>query len=366
MRTAKKRLKRTTKGRQSTTSKGRMIEAIVASMHEAENVKVERNVKVPPVGSQEPTREIDVLLSSQVLGYPVRWAIECKNWKQTIDVPHIDGFVGKLKDMGIPSQFGIFVTTSSYSSGAKRQAEKEGIRLLVIKDVLHDLGRDIQQAIQNTVFLLPIINGLAFQNFVNDPVRNFGESLVLFNKQGEKLTSIPDQIWLAWIDGRIQASIGQNDIGLEFPDELYQNINGRLTLVQNISVKVKIVGLVLQFFGNASYYRLDNALTQITERQQIKAHFDPLQKKYPLQTVETEEQLREVLAKHSIVSVTNCVCLPRLNFWNALYWPPSERAMKTMAERMQAFEAGLTPDPRPFNIADLEGTDLSAIFEDMI
>ena len=37
-----------------------------------------------------------------------------------------------------------------------------------------------------------------------------------------------------------------------------------------------------------------------------------------------------------------------------------------MAERMQAFEAGLTPDPRPFNIADLEGTDLSAIFEDMI
>ena len=154
------------------------------------------------------------------------------------------------------------------------------------------------------MFLLPIINGLAFQNFVNDPVRNFGESLVLFNKQGEKLTSIPDQIWLAWIDGRIQASIGQNDIGLEFPDELYQNINGRLTLVQNISVKVKIVGLVLQFFGNASYYRLDNALTQITERQQIKAHFDPLQKKYPLQTVETEEQLREVLAKHSIVSVT--------------------------------------------------------------
>jgi hypothetical protein len=30
---------------------------------------------------------------------------------------------------------------------------------------------------------------------------------------------------------------------------------------------------------------------------------------------------------------------------------------------MQAFEAGLIADPRPFNIVELEGTDLAAIFE---
>jgi len=37
--------------------------------------------------------------------------------------------------------------------------------------------------------------------------------------------------------------------------------------------------------------------------------------------------------------------------------------MKLLTERIQAFESGLIPDPRPFNIAELEGTDLSAIFE---
>jgi restriction endonuclease len=126
-------------GGQSTVSKGRMIEAIVASMHESDGVKVERNVKLPPIGSQGPKREIDVLLSSVVCGYPVRWAIECKNEKKRIGSPYIDAFVGKLQDVGIPPSFGIFVTTSDYSQGAIEQAKKVGIRLLIIKDALRDL-----------------------------------------------------------------------------------------------------------------------------------------------------------------------------------------------------------------------------------
>src|SRR5947209_2491928 len=115
---AKKRFNHTGSKTQSTVSKGRIIEAIVASMHESDGAKVERNVKLPPLGSQEPTREIDVLLSSEVCGYPVRWAFECKNWKKRIGVEYIDAFVGKLQDIGIPAQFGIFVTTSDYSKGA--------------------------------------------------------------------------------------------------------------------------------------------------------------------------------------------------------------------------------------------------------
>jgi restriction endonuclease len=157
---AKKRFNHTVSGTQSTVSKGRMIEAIVASMHESDGVRVEGNVKLPPIGSQGPKREIDVLLNSEVCGYPVRWAFECKNEKKRIGAPYIDAFVGKLQDIGIPPQFGIFVTTSDYSKGAIEQAKKVGIRLLTIKDVLRDLGPTIQHAIQTTIFLLPIINGV--------------------------------------------------------------------------------------------------------------------------------------------------------------------------------------------------------------
>src|SRR5436190_1367238 len=114
---AKKHFNHTASGTQSTVSKGRMIEAIVASMHESDGVKVERNVKLPPTRSQEPTREIDILLSSQVCGYPVRYVFECKNERKRIGVEYIDAFVGKLQDVGIPTQYGIFVTTSDYSKG---------------------------------------------------------------------------------------------------------------------------------------------------------------------------------------------------------------------------------------------------------
>lgn len=360
----KKHFNHTASGTQSTVSKGRMIEAIVASMHEGDGVKVERNVKLPPIGSTEPTREIDVLLSSEVCGYPVRWAFECKNEKKRIGVEYIDAFVGKLKDVGIPSQFGIFVTTSDYSNGARRQAEKEGIRLLIMKDMLHGIEPDIHHALQSTLFLLPIINGLEYQNFVFDATMQFSEAIVLFNKQGEAITTIPHQIWQAWNDGRILAHIGKSDIELQFSDELYQRVGGKLVPVIKIVVKVSVVALVLQFTGTASFHRLDNIATGTSERQQLKASFDPpLNGRYPLKTIETEEQLEQEILKPAIVAITNRIRLPRINFWNVAYWPPSERVMKIMTKRMQAFEAGLIPDPRPFNISELEGTDLSAIFE---
>ncbi len=351
-------------GGQSTVSKGRMIEAIVASMHESDGVKVERNVKLPPIGSQGPKREIDVLLSSEVCGYPVRWAIECKNENKRIGAPYIDAFVGKLQDVGIPPSFGIFVTTSDYSQGAIEQAKKVGIRLLIIKDALRDLEPTIRQAVQATIFLLPVVNGFEFQNFVFDPKMTLAEAAVLFNKHGEAVSTIPYVIWRAWNDGEIQASIGKCEVELETSDELYQRVGGKLARVIKIVVQVSILGLVQQFTGAASLHHLQNITSNTVERQKLRASFDPLPPgRYQLKAIETEEQLKQEIHKPAIVAVYNRIRLPRINLWNVSYWPPNERVVKIITEQMQAFEAGLIPDPRPFSISELEGTDLAAIFE---
>ncbi len=363
MRKAKKHFGHTVPGAQSTVSKGRMIEAIVASMHESDGVKVERNVKLPPIGSQGPDREIDVLLSSEVCGYPVRWAIECKNEKKRIGVSYIDAFVGKLQDVGIPPQFGIFVTTSDYSRGAIEQAKKVGIRLLIIKDVLRDLEATIQQAIQATIFLLPVVNGLEVQNFAYGSM-TFGEAIVLFNKQDEAVSTVPDVIWRAWNSGEIPASMGKREVEIEISDELYQRVEGKLALVTKIVVKMSILGLVQRFAGTASLHHLHNITSNTVERQQLKASFDRLPSgRYLLKTIETEEQLEQEIHKPAIVALYNRIRLPRINLWNVSYWPPSERVVKIITEQMQAFEAGLISDPRPFNISELEGTDLVTIFE---
>jgi Restriction endonuclease len=309
---AKKHFSHGASGTQSTVSKGRMIEAIVASMHEGVGVKVERNVKLPPIGSQAPKREIDVLLSADVCGYPVRWAFECKNEKKRMGVSYIDSFVGKLQDVGIPPQFGIFVTTSDYSKGAIEQAKKVGIRLLIIRDIVRDLEPILQHAVQTTVFLLPVVNGFMIQNFASSEM-SVAEANVLFNKEGEAVSAVPDAIWLAWINGDIPASIGEHEVELEIPVESYQRVGGQLIPVTKFVVKVSIVGLVQQFSGTASLHHLHNVTTHIVERQQLQASFDLLPTdKYQLKTIKTEEQLEQELQKPALVALINRIRLPRI------------------------------------------------------
>ena len=60
-------------GSKSFKAKGNVVEQIVASMHEYSGVKVERNVFMPLIagGNSRKKREIDVLLTQTVAGYPV-------------------------------------------------------------------------------------------------------------------------------------------------------------------------------------------------------------------------------------------------------------------------------------------------------
>src|SRR5882724_11089093 len=84
----------------SSTDKGKIVERIVALMHKYPDpsVKVEQNVKLPPLNRKNGSkREIDILLSGDVAGYPVQIAFECKNEKRPIDTPKIEGFVQKLQ-----------------------------------------------------------------------------------------------------------------------------------------------------------------------------------------------------------------------------------------------------------------------------
>src|SRR5215203_6836970 len=102
----------------STREKGDVLEQIIAEMHNMPEVKVERNVYLPTIDKTGRIREIDVLITSQVAGFPVKIAIECKNEKEPTGIAKIGEFIDKLNDVGLPVQLGIFVSTSRYESGA--------------------------------------------------------------------------------------------------------------------------------------------------------------------------------------------------------------------------------------------------------
>src|SRR4051812_25494191 len=96
--------------------KGDILEDLVAMMHEVPGVVVEKRKKLPVLLSKTGRRrEIDVLITSNVVGYPVRFGIGCKNEAKLLDTAAVDSFVRILKEVGIPVQHGILVSAKGYT-----------------------------------------------------------------------------------------------------------------------------------------------------------------------------------------------------------------------------------------------------------
>jgi len=73
----------------------------------------------------------------------------------------LDAFVGKLDDIGVPRQSGIYVSTMGYTSGAIERAEDAGIRALTLHGLSVDrLTSEIIEVILSTVFLLAEIGSV--------------------------------------------------------------------------------------------------------------------------------------------------------------------------------------------------------------
>lgn len=85
------------------------------------------------LGRDGTTNEIDVLYSYEHLGLKYRVAIECKNWKRSVNVEELRNFYYKLKSIGNIN--GIFISAQSgYQQGARRVSEYNGIRIVKYND----------------------------------------------------------------------------------------------------------------------------------------------------------------------------------------------------------------------------------------
>lgn len=164
--------------------KGKLVESIVAKMHVAPGVKVETNVHLTPKGNEVPGNqmpEIDVLLTALVAGYPVRIAIECKNYDEPVEKAEIDEFIGKLEDVDIPKQHGIFVSVGGYTQGAIRRAKKEGIQTLRLTGLTPDrLASAVHEAFQSRVYVLAVLTMIGIETKV--PIEHPEQLLALDRK----------------------------------------------------------------------------------------------------------------------------------------------------------------------------------------
>lgn len=345
------------------TIKGRLVELIVASLHEESGVTVERNVRLPSLLNSKRKREIDILLTGTFSGYPIRIAIECKNYESVIDAPKIDAFVGKLQQIGIPSQHGVFVSARGFTSGAIDRANEAGITPLILTGLTPDrLAAELFSAVQFIVYLLPEIIQIRVRSELKE-VPNISFLWFLYDENKKLKGSIPDIVWKMWIEEKIEPTFGEVELDVPIPNNWQNLIDGELKPVLSASVKLKIRGLVGLIQGRATEHTLVNPTKNNVDKFRVNISFETNQTSIPLQHVFSEVELQSYLNLQLASVKVNLgrVMLPRIYFYY-LYWPLSERAFMVFHDlATKSYSEHRALDP--IEVKKIEGDDLRTIWE---
>lgn len=223
--------------------KGRVVEQLVAAMHNAPGVTVQKNVKLSPHHRARQKREFDVLLTANVAGYPHQIAIECKNEGSPIGVEKIDAFVGKLKDVGIRQ--GVYVSATGYTRGAAERAVAEGIRPLVLTGITTDgLAREVEEALQSVVHLLLVVKNVSVTTETYS-IEQPHELLFYYDRDGTVCGSIYDLMYIAWRRGTPPSTIGSYSYNVTIPADWHLIVDGQTKAPTATTVQVDVLGLAV-------------------------------------------------------------------------------------------------------------------------
>lgn len=106
-----------------------VVEKIYSQIANNERIKAKIEKRVPMLGNDGTSHEIDVLYSYEHFGVSYKVAIECKNWKDSIKVSELRNFAYKLEHIGNIN--GIFISAESeFQDGAKKVSSYHGICLI--------------------------------------------------------------------------------------------------------------------------------------------------------------------------------------------------------------------------------------------
>lgn len=361
--TANKRKRKPKDSKASTTIKGKIVERITATMHEVPGVQVEQNVSLPSVDGSGRTREFDVLLTSQVAGYGVRFVLECKNYAKPVGVKKIDEFIGELADVGIPTQYAIYVSASGYTGGAVRRARLAGMKTLTLTGLTKDrLKAQVAEASQNVIYLVPQMIQFSLVNNVGE-LGDHTQLFYFYNEEGNVCGFLPDLLWKAWMEGRVPLTLGEHELNLDIPDGWHQIADGARKAIISASARVEVSAAVVSFAGRVEQHSLVDASTNTMNKFRANVSFDTARSTYPVTNYHTESDLQAFLdGRPAAVRLTvGRHKVPRIVV-GPINWPPSERIIREIRAIERRHQAGEISDPAPL-LADLHQSDLRMMFE---
>jgi len=331
-------------------------------LHSFKNVNVKTNVWLEPVSKSKRKREIDVLLTTSVLGYQVKFAFECKNYTKKVGVGKISEFVDKLNDVGLSPRYAFYVTRNGYTKDAIERSKEVGIKALVLSGLEEDgCSSKIIAAMQSIIFVLCRIKSWNIR--VNKKQYDDVYS-PLFSKEGISLGLLPDIVWYTWQKGYPPLKLGDYQLNLFKDFEIYQIINDDKIKLEYINVQLEIFGLVLSVPGKANVHSLFSTDNVQPEKLQMKANFD-LENAISLLTFSNEQSLDDYLNNQNDLTLTiGRIKLPRIDIGHC-YWPPSPTAIDKISKIGNDYLSGKIKEKPFFNRIDVEGTDINRIVDDI-
>jgi hypothetical protein len=81
-------------------------------------------------------RQVDVLVTGQYLGRPIRVAIECKRYARKLGIGKVDEFAGKLLDLEV--EYGILYAFNGLTGPAKERAERATHPTILVGEIKAD------------------------------------------------------------------------------------------------------------------------------------------------------------------------------------------------------------------------------------
>lgn len=321
--------------------KWQVVEEIVASLFKDASVTIEKNKRLKSIRRNEVKagyREVDVLVSGKLAGQMVNIVIECKDKAKKVGSPEIDAFIGKLQDIGLPTQTSIFITTGRFSKHAISRATDVGMKTLILDEKnLSSTKRAILSAIQSRIFMLCSIKNIGFLSDDRIPDENFK----FFDKNGKFYGTLPDLIWNVWTKFPQLSTCGEYSCEIQIPEEIKYMENGAKNSIRNIAVVYKVTAFLYREEGKVESYSLKNAETEKVEKFLIQSKFSNDESKQVPLHIDSEKALHKLINESGNIKVTfNRVKLPKIVMNKGLLWPPS----KSMVEYYKNFGPSISED----------------------
>jgi hypothetical protein len=198
-------------------TKAHLLEELVQKLYDDLGWRAEKRAFLPTIDGTDRKREIDVLLRAgdEVLDdFAIPVPIECKNYGDKVGVELIDAFFGKLHDVGMPTNLGIFVSTVGFTDGALKRAKTAGISTLLIDGLESDrLSVKVREVLSAMVFWVAEWKSSSTFSIPLPLSQNWPIVEVEPDKPWDIASC--DAIWQAWLHGEIPLQLGEYQVQLQ-------------------------------------------------------------------------------------------------------------------------------------------------------